>query len=79
MESAELARSHGLLDYDASHTSNTSESEQGEPSFTFDTVSCNDVHKVIMAMPSSKAPGYDRVPIICHQRLFTSSYQHQLA
>ena len=64
-ESAELARSDGLLDYDASHTSNTSESEQDEPTFTFDTVSCNhvDVLKVIMTMPSNKAPGYDRVPL----------------
>ena len=60
-ESAELALSHGLLDYDASHTSNTSEPR--EPSFTLDTVSCNDVRKVIMAMPSKKRPGYDRVPL----------------
>ena len=58
-----MARSHGLLDYDASHTSNTTESDPGEPSFTFDTVSCNDVRKVIMAMPSNKVPGYERVPL----------------
>ena len=65
-EFAELARSYGLLDYDASHTSNTTESDPGEPSFTFDTVSCNDVPKVIMAIPSNKAPGYDMSTFICH-------------
>lgn len=60
-ESVELASAHRLLDYDALYTCGTS--EPGEPSFTFDTVSCNDVPKVIMAMPSNQAPGYDRVPL----------------
>lgn len=31
--------------------------------FEFKPVSCVEVQKVIMAMPTNKAPGYDRVPI----------------
>ena len=46
-ESAELARSHGLLDYDASHTNSTS--ELGEPSFTFGFI-ISDIDRFILAL-----------------------------
>ena len=46
-ESAEIARSHGLLDYDASHTNSTS--EPGEPSFTFG-FRISDVDRFILAL-----------------------------
>ena len=46
-ESAELARSHVLLDYDASHTNSTS--EPGERSFTFGFI-ISDTGRFILAL-----------------------------
>ena len=46
-ESTELARSHGLLGYGASHTNSTS--EPGEPSFTFGFI-ITDIDRFILAL-----------------------------
>ena len=46
-ESAELARSHALLDCDASHTNSTS--EPGQPSFTFG-FTISDTDRLILAL-----------------------------
>ena len=46
-ESAVLARSPGLLDYDASYTNSTS--EPGEPSFTFGFI-ISDIDRLILAL-----------------------------
>ena len=59
-KSEELARSYGL-DTRSLISTNVTYAEYEE--FKFQPVSCADVRKVIMAMPSNKAPGFDEVPL----------------
>ena len=37
--------------------------KSGEGLFDFEPVSCSKVREVLTAMPSNKAPGYDRIPL----------------
>ena len=39
-------------------------SQTSDELFEFKAVTSDDVWKVIMAMPSNKAPGYDRIPLL---------------
>ena len=58
---AELARSHGLSNL--SSPFNFCPSQTHDKLFEFKAVSSEDVQKVIMAIPSNKAPGHDRIPL----------------
>ena len=57
-DSAELARLHGLPT-----TPVYLGSTHCDELFDFKAITSEDVRKVIMAMPSNKAPGYDRIPV----------------
>ena len=59
--SAELAQSPSLSDL--SIPFNLCPSQTSEELFEFKAVTSDDVRKVIMAMSSNKAPGYDRIPL----------------
>jgi hypothetical protein len=58
--SAELAQLHWLPDIPLQSTIHPLPDSD---LFTFQEVSCPEVREVIMAMPLSKAPGYDKVPL----------------
>ena len=58
---AEFARWHGLSNL--SIPFNLCPSHTSDELFEFKAVTNEDVRKVIMAMPSNKAPGYDRIPL----------------
>ena len=60
-ESAELARWHSLSNL--SIPFNLCPSLTCDELFEFKARTSEDVRKVIMAMPSNKAPGYDRIPL----------------
>ena len=60
-KSAELVRSLGITDYLPSSSNNSPKS--GEGLFDFKPVSSSEVREVLTAMPSNKAPGYDRIPL----------------
>ena len=57
-DSAELARLHDLPT-----TPVYRGSTHCDELFDFRAITSEDVRKVIMAMPSNKAPGYDRIPV----------------
>ena len=61
LDSAELAPSHSLSKL--SIPFNLCPSQTSDELFEFKGVTSEDVRKVIMAMPSNKAPGYDRIPL----------------
>ena len=58
-DSAELAQSHSLSNL--SIPFNLCPSQTSDELFEFKEVTSDDVRKVNMAMPSNKAPGYDRI------------------
>ena len=60
-DSAELAQSHSLSNL--SIPFNLCPSQTSDELFEFKEVTSDDMRKVIIAMPSNKAPGYDRVPL----------------
>ena len=60
-DSTDLARLYSLSNL--SITVNLFPSQSCDELFEFKAVTSDDVRKVIMAMPSNKVPGYDRIPI----------------
>ena len=60
-DSAELARLHGLSNL--SIPFNLCPSRTSDELFEFKAVTSEDVRKVIMAIPSNEALGYDRIPL----------------
>ena len=60
-KSEQLAKSYGLDTRSSLISTNVTYAETEQ--FDFQPVSCADVRKVIMAMPSNKAPGFDKVPL----------------
>ena len=60
-KSEQLAKSYGLDTRSSLISTNVTYAEAEQ--FEFQPVFCADVRKVIMAMPSNKAPGFDKVPL----------------
>ena len=60
-KSEQLAKSYGLDNRSSLISTNVTYAEAEQ--FEFQPVSCADVRKVILAMPSNKAPGFDKVPL----------------
>lgn len=60
-KSEQLAKSYGLDTRSSLISTNVTYAEAEQ--FEFQSLSCADVRKMIMAMPSNKAPGFDKVPL----------------